>query len=121
MLDVATARAVGLLPEGADDVARVRYANVASIADWLVGHGDSVEFLTEQEARREDVMLGMRLTRGVSMADVAAARLTRVMTSLGEDGLVEPEATPKDGVHWKTTRRGWLLGNQVFGRLWSGE
>ncbi len=121
MLDAATAKAVGLLAEDAADVARVRYANVASISDWLVGRGDSVELLTEQEARREDVMLGMRLTRGVSETEVAAAGLTRVMSSLGEDGLVEQEAAATGAVRWKTTRRGWLLGNQVFGRLWAGE
>jgi len=121
MLDAATARAVGLLSDADEGVARVRYGNAASIADWLVGQGDSVETLTNAEARREDVMLGMRLTRGVSAADVDAARLNRVMTSLGEDGLVEPEAGPRGGARWKTTRRGWLLGNEVFGRIWLGE
>ena len=26
-----------------------------------------------------------------------------------------------DGARWRTTRRGWLLGNVVFGRIWAGE
>ena len=121
MLDAATARSVGLLSEAEADVARVRYGNAASIADWLVGHGDSTETLTEAEARREDVMLGMRLTRGVSQAAVASAGLLGVMASLEEDGLVALETSPRGETRWKTTRRGWLLGNEVFGRLWLGE
>jgi hypothetical protein len=63
----------------------------------------------------------MRLTRGVRTSDVDAARLNLVMTSLAENGLVEPVDTQRDGVRWKTTRRGWLLGNEVFRRLWLGE
>ena len=121
MLDATTARSVGLLSDTEADVARVRYGNAASIADWLVGHGDSTETLTQAEARREDVMLGMRLARGVSQADVASAGLLGVMAALEEDGLVEPETSPRGGTWWKTTRRGWLLGNEVFGRLWLGE
>jgi oxygen-independent coproporphyrinogen-3 oxidase len=121
MLDAATARSVGLLSDAVADVARVRYGNAPTIADWLVGKGDSLETLTAEEARREDVMLGMRLTRGVRTSDVDAARLNLVMTSLAEDGFVEPVDTPRDGVRWKTTRRGWLLGNEVFRRLWLGE
>ena len=47
MLDAATARAVGLLSdERARMSARVRYGNAASIADWLVGTGDTLETLT---------------------------------------------------------------------------
>ncbi len=66
-------------------------------------------------------MLGMRLTRGVRARDVAAAGLDGVMLSLAEDGLVELADTPGDGARWRTTRRGWLLGNEVFGRIWAGE
>jgi oxygen-independent coproporphyrinogen-3 oxidase len=121
MLDAATARAVGLLSGAESDVARVRYGNAATIADWLVGQGDSVETLTHQEVLREDVMLGMRLTRGVRVKDVASAGLDDVMASLERDGLVERSDTPPDGARWRTTRRGWLLGNEAFRRIWLGE
>jgi putative oxygen-independent coproporphyrinogen III oxidase len=120
MLDAATARAVGLLPDAEATVARVRYGNAGSIEDWLVGRGDSVETLTRAETRREDVMLGMRLTRGVRTQDVTEAGLDAVMASLQKDGLVERSDLPGDGARWKTTRRGWLLGNRVFGRIWAG-
>ena len=26
-----------------------------------------------------------------------------------------------DGSRWSATQRGWLLGNEVFGRIWAGE
>ena len=121
MLDAPTARAVGLLADDATDVARVRFGNAGAIDDWLVGIGDTVETLTAEQTRREDVMLGMRLTRGVLASDVAAADLSAVMGSLAEEGLVEPTSSARDGVRWTTTQRGWLLGNRVFERLWSGE
>lgn len=121
MLDAITARAVGLLADAAPDVARVRYANAASMEDWLVCRGDTTETLTQAEVRREDVMLGMRLTRGVRVANVVTADLEGVMASLERDGLVELADLPREGSRWRTTHRGWLLGNEVFGRIWSGE
>ena len=111
----------GCCPTPRRAVARVRYGNAASIEDWLVGRGDSVETLTQAEARREDVMLGMRLARGVRMHDVTEAGLDSVLESLADDGLVELVDALGDGARWKTTQRGWLLGNQVFGRVWAGE
>jgi len=62
-------------------------------------------------------MLGMRLTSGVPAEQVAGAGLTGVLTGLEADGLV----TGSDGSHWRVTERGWLLGNQVFGRIWQGN
>ena len=123
MLDAATARAVGLLGDAGDaerEAARVRYANAADIDDWLTLHGDTVELLSSDEARREDVMLGMRLTRGIPAEQVSAAGLDDVFASLARDALVE--LTGADGAaRWRATRRGWLLGNEVFGRIWAGE
>ena len=61
-------------------------------------------------------MLGLRLTRGVAAAEVDAAGVTAVLETLAADGLVELV----DG-GWRTTRRGWLLGNEVFRRVWTAE
>lgn len=120
MLDAATAIAAGLLPDGAEGVDRVRYGNAARIEDWMVQRGDTIETLSAPEAAREDVMLGMRLTRGVPAEQVSAASLDGVMVALASQGLVERTG---DGVaaRWRTTQRGWLLGNEVFGRIWAGE
>ncbi len=118
MLDAPTALAAGIVRELGPELARVRYANAASIEDWLVVQGDTAETLTAEEAAREDVMLGMRLTRGVPAGQVAAAGLTRTLESLAADGLVTL-AGEDAAARWCTTRRGWLLGNEVFGRIWS--
>ena len=121
MLDAPTARAVGMLEgEPVAEPARVRYANAADIDDWLTLHGDTVEVLDAGVARREDVMLGMRLTQGVPAEQVAVAGLDGVLESLQRDGLVE-HVGAGGSARWRTTRRGWLLGNEVFGRIWAGE
>jgi oxygen-independent coproporphyrinogen-3 oxidase len=122
MLDAATARAVGMLDMGREDVARVRFGNAGDIDSWLTGKGDSYETLTSEEAVREDVMLGLRLARGVGVGQVEQAGLTDVLESLAADGLVEIAAPMgSGGPRWRTTNRGWLLGNVVFGRVWAGE
>jgi oxygen-independent coproporphyrinogen-3 oxidase len=45
---------------------------------------------------------------------VRDAGLDDVLEGLAADGLVE-----RAGGRWRTTRRGWLLGNVVFGRVWN--
>ena len=122
MLDAPTATAVGMLDMGHGDVARVRYGNAPDIDDWLIGRGDTVETLTADEVSREDVMLGLRLTRGVPAEQVEVSGLTSILESLAADGLTElAEPATGGSARWKTTERGWLLGNQVFGRVWTGE
>ena len=66
----------------------------------------------------EDLMLGMRMTRGVSDEHVArtAALLPddlAVLEELAQEGLVVHE----DG-RWRPTERGWLCGNELYGRLY---
>lgn len=112
MLDADTARSVGMLPLSAR-AARVRYAGGADIDQWLTGRGDTVELLSAEEAAREDVMLGLRLVRGVPVSQVESAGLTPVLHDLEAEGLCECV----DG-RWRTTDRGWLLGNEVFARVW---
>jgi putative oxygen-independent coproporphyrinogen III oxidase len=123
MLDIETARHMGLADSNDAGAVRVRYGNAASIDDWLTGKGDSRETLTAAEAMREDVMLGMRLVRGVPQQQVDTAGLAMVLESLSADGLVElaSDAVSRPGPNWRTTQRGWLLGNVVFGRIWAGE
>ena len=117
MLDIQTARAVGLyVPTAGEDVARVRYSANGDVDGWLTGTSGEIETLTRDQALREDVMLGMRLAEGVEARVVARARLESVFADLARDGLVESA----DGF-WRTTTRGWLLGNEVFGRIWNRE
>lgn len=121
MLDAPTASAAGMLERDAGEVARVRYANAADLDTWFAGRGDSIEGLTADEVAREDVMLGLRLVRGVSSELVDQASLGTVLASLAEQGLVERATVGASGAVWRTTQRGWLLGNEVFSRVWSGE
>jgi oxygen-independent coproporphyrinogen-3 oxidase len=116
MLDAATARAVGLLGHGRTTDDRVRYWYDPSFPGPSTVMEAEVEVLDADEAAREDVMLGMRLVAGVAAEQVADAGLEGVMARLAEAGLVESV----DG-RWRTTQRGWLLGNEVFSAVWAGE
>ena len=118
MLQPGTARTIGMYFGDADaeDVARLRYSNAGQIDAWLMGAPAEVERLSAAEVGREDVMLGLRLVRGVRSAQVSAAGLDDVLASLASDGLTELV-----DAHWRTTERGWLLGNVVFGRVWLRE
>lgn len=113
MLDVQTARATHMFDELSDQVARVRYGNAPDLDDWITGKGDSIELLDADEAAREDAMLGMRLVDGISDELVARAGALDALVALESSGLVLHEAG-----RWRCTRRGWLLGNEVFERIW---
>ena len=118
MLEPDVARTIGLYlrTEETSDIARVRYANPSDINRWLMGSPAEIELLSAADAAREDVMLGMRLAAGVRDERVASAGVRPALETLAADGLVELA-----GGRWRTTQRGWLLGNRVFGRIWTGE
>lgn len=124
MYNVATARTIGATPGlengSLDESSRVRTWCARSPDEWLAGEGYGYEVLTPGEVAREDVMLALRLARGVSAADVANAGLAPVLESLARDGLVVLEGTSRNA-RWHTTTRGWLLGNEVFARVWNAE
>ena len=76
-----------------------------------------VEFLTEREAVAEDLMLGARLVEGLDPALIAracqalgTARVNACLSGLVADGYLTGSYAP--------TPRGWLLGNELFARLW---
>ena len=117
---IAASEGWDVVPETA---ARCRFTATSDTAEWLrdpLREAAETECLTAHETAREDVMLGMRRSVGVPAEEVAAAGLDDVLDSLATSGLVE---LPCDavGARWRPTQRGWLLGNEVFGRIWSGE
>ncbi|PKQ38522.1 MAG: coproporphyrinogen III oxidase [Actinobacteria bacterium HGW-Actinobacteria-1] len=117
MLDVETAAAVGFVSARTPGVARLRYAVACDLSAGLTPMPRvDTESLSRVEAAREDVMLGLRLVRGVHEEDIVAAGVASVIDGLAEDGLVELVDH-----RWRTTERGWLLGNEVFGAVWAGE
>ena len=112
-----------------------------NIAYWTgvpyLGLGISAVTMTQNDARRmrvqdgevqddldrkqmcaEDLMMKMRMTRGVSDDELFAAAVVipgalDVFNSLVRDKLVKRE----DG-RWKPTFGGWLLGNELYGRIY---
>jgi putative oxygen-independent coproporphyrinogen III oxidase len=123
---VADAEGWTVAEAGADGVppARVRFAHAPDTEAYLrdpLARPAEEEYLDTAAASREDVMLGMRLTRGVPARDVIAAGLDGVMERLAAQGLAELHSDVDGGDRWRTTERGWLLGNEVFGAVWAGE
>lgn len=111
-----------------------------NIAYWTgvpyLGLGRSAATMTQNDERRmrlqdgqvtddldakhmlaEDLMLGMRMTCGVSddlvtRAQALLPETQMALASLQEDGLVEH----REG-RWRPTERGWLCGNELYGCL----
>ena len=115
------------LPLGDARVARYRLRlldDAAALTD-AVGSGlplrTEVETLDGRQAMAEDLMLGLRMTRGLS-----GVLLDRARTSLGakavdeairqacEEGL----ATIDDLGALVPSEQGWLLGNRLYGLFW---
>ena len=79
-----------------------------------------IEFLTEKQAVAEDLMLGARLADGLDSSLVAHARRVLPGGALDEcfDGLVRDGYIKNCSGRYLPTERGWLLGNELYGRLW---
>jgi putative oxygen-independent coproporphyrinogen III oxidase len=118
---VAEAEGWALPDKGAARVRFVRESDVAGYVRRPLEIPGTPEYLSAPEAAREDVMLGLRLSEGVTVEEASRAGVGAVLERLESLGLVRL-ATGADGVpRWSTTQRGWLLGNEVFGAVWSGE
>ena len=103
---------------GGEPPARARFARDVPLLEYLrapLASPGPFELLTAAETAREDVMLGLRLTAGVSVQSAQDAGLRDVLLRLEGEGLVES----REG-RWRATQRGWLLGNRVFGAVWGG-
>ena len=82
-----------------------------------VTNGEVVDDLNRCQMEAEDLMLGMRMSRGISDERLEQAgqyleNAFEVMGALKDDGYVEHV----DG-RWRPTRQGWLCGNDLYGRL----
>ena len=86
-----------------------------------------VEFLTHKEAVAEDLMLHARLMEPISPALLAeselvfsTSRLQGVFDVCVQDGLLDyVDADVLNGAKtYRPTEKGWLLGNELYGRLW---
>ncbi|HAM14494.1 MAG TPA: coproporphyrinogen III oxidase, partial [Eggerthellaceae bacterium] len=80
-----------------------------------VMNGQVVDDLDRPQMEAEDLMLGMRMARGISDERLQAAGAYlpdahKTMQSLQEDGYV----LHSDG-RWRPTEQGWLCGNDLYG------
>lgn len=117
------------------------YESAHNVAYWTgvpyLGLGRSATTMTQNNERRgrirdgivlddlnksqmvaEDIMLGMRLAKGVSVEDVAKASvflpaLQATLDELCADGLIVRE----EG-RYRPTHKGWLCGNELYGRIY---
>lgn len=85
----------------------------------------TAECLSARQAAAEDLMLGMRLVRGVTSAQLdewrpLLPRMDETLAGLEADGLLAriPAADEESHPRIAPTTRGWLLGNELFERLW---
>lgn len=86
-----------------------------------------VEFLSQREAVAEDLMLHARLMEPILPALLdeselvfGASRLHDVFDVCVRDGLLVhvDAANSRTGTSYKPTEKGWLLGNELYVRLW---
>ena len=100
------------------DIARIRIATSSddvAFAESLGCPRAEVELLSARESAVEDLMLGMRRSIGVSVEHVRAVEgAPAVFERLEALGLV----AQREG-RLVPTERGWLLGNEVYGAIWS--
>jgi oxygen-independent coproporphyrinogen-3 oxidase len=81
-------------------------------------NGEVTERLTPAEAAREDLMLGMRMSAGVSHDAVRAAEpLVPGITERFRELVALGLATSAES-RYRPTPRGWLLGNELYARIW---
>ncbi len=86
-----------------------------------------VEFLTHREAVAEDLMLHARLTEPIAPALLdeskqvfGALPLQEVFDACVQDELLEcvDAADSRIETSYRPTEKGWLLGNELYSRLW---
>jgi len=128
----ALAKENASLPSRPQDAIRVRLVVLDSpkkIAEGisLFSTEFDVEFLTHREAVAEDLMLHARLTEPIAPALLGeseqvfgALTLQEVFDACVQDELLECVDAADSGikVSYRPTKKGWLLGNELYGRLW---
>lgn len=111
------------LPAAADTARRVRFVQVHDAFIGPDGCADiDREELDAREAIAEDLMLGMRMTRGVD--EDLLARASRIIGEHAVRAAVD-EAVGRRLARWDADARrlapthdGWLLGNELYGLFW---
>ena len=120
------------LPARPQDAARARLVVLDSPRKIVEGASlfsteFDVEFLTLRESVAEDLMLHARLMEPISPALLdeskqifGASRLQDVLDTCVRDGLLDRVDSTDSRIEtsYRPTEKGWLLGNELYGRLW---
>jgi oxygen-independent coproporphyrinogen III oxidase len=108
-----------MLESATPDIEAVRFAAFDSLEKYTSGEGPQRTVVTRQAALEENWFLGLRLSRGVRLSDLAAKfglevvnNARAAMVDLIEGGLME-----RAGECIRLTPRGRLLSNEVFERF----
>ncbi len=114
--------AAGLAAHGQSG--RRRWANLDALPAYL----DAVESggnarawsrrLGEDEVVKEQVMLGLRLARGVAEGTIAACSALVPAFADGLEDFLALGLARRAGGRVRLTPRGWLVSNELFARLW---
>jgi oxygen-independent coproporphyrinogen III oxidase len=108
-----------MLNSVAEDTEAVRFAPGDSLEQYMRGAALQRTAVSRREAFEESFFLGLRLTRGVNLLELAAKfgreaveNASAAIATLVEDGLME-----RRGEFIRLTSRGRLLSNEVFERF----
>lgn len=83
-----------------------------------VQDGEVVDDLNRRQMAAEDLMMKMRMCCGVSEEEVRAAALLLPTVQGTFRGLVRDGLVEREGWRYKPTFGGWLLGNELYGRIY---
>ena len=79
--------------------------------------GRATDDLDARQMAAEDLMLGMRMSQGVSDAQVKQAEALGLAADEAFTELSEQSLVVHENGRWRPTERGWLCGNELYGRL----
>ena len=116
------ASAASMLPDGRSEIrlsnppGLTDYMAMVDSADWAKRESTTI---TPEDARFETLMLGLRMTAGISEADFAARHGISLDTYCGSKlrGLAQRELLAHQGGRWYLTRRGMDVQNAILVEL----
>ena len=100
-------------------IGRTRYQNPRTVSGYLKGEAPEYTTLSDEDARFESLMLGLRMTHGVSLAAFQEMHGTPLLQAYGErlkQPLAEGLIVLEDG-YLRLTRRGMDVQNAVLVQL----
>ena len=101
------------------DVGAVRFSNPDALEKYVAGAARDCVAVSAEAALQEAFFLGLRLNRGIDLAEIAkefgedaVGGYSEILVELGEAGLIV-----KDGTVARLTGRGRMISNEVFERF----